>query len=373
LPAVDQIDSLLRDVVFIYGYIKSKDVFESDYQLFLATRLLTGTSSSKHAENKVIAQMKSQCGYAWTNKLEGMFRDMEYSLILSDRFKTWIESNAPEMVDMFDLAVSVCTTSFWPPPPNRGQKCSLPAVVAAKASKYIEFYSKQHSSRLLEWRLDEGRAEVKMTFQPPGKPREEWHTKTVGCTTYQMMILLCFNNMGAKKFLSWTDLIELTQVGENTLFDHLNGLCFPLKKAQDGKPIDSFSLLKKAPVGGTDMVTKDKDGKDVIAKFMINNAFTFHINKFDAFYKQTRKVGEKEAAVDPVILQQRINMTEAAVVRIMKTKRAMSHRSLVAEVMQALSARFECKPEFIKERLERLMGEYISRDESNRANYLYKA
>ena len=119
-----------------------------------------------------------------------------------------------------------------------------------------------------------------------------------------MMILLCFNNMGAKKFYSWTELLELLNVGENTLFDHLNGLCFPLKKGLklssrsilitpfflqlklanhltsivSSKRVhftEMLSLQKKTAPQGTDMVSKDKDGKDVVCKFMINNSFTF--------------------------------------------------------------------------------------------------
>ncbi len=57
-------------VVFLYGYIQDKDVFEYDYQHFLANRLLMGLCESEHTEKNMIARLKTECGYQWTNKLE---------------------------------------------------------------------------------------------------------------------------------------------------------------------------------------------------------------------------------------------------------------------------------------------------------------
>lgn len=66
------ISNTLENIVFLYGYIQDKDVFEHDYQIYLAQRLLKNECDSEHAEKEMIAKLKSQCGYQWTNKLEGM-------------------------------------------------------------------------------------------------------------------------------------------------------------------------------------------------------------------------------------------------------------------------------------------------------------
>jgi cullin 1 len=57
---VKDIDSTLDNVVFLYGYIQEKDVFERDYQIFLSNRLLQGLCESEHSEKSMIAKLKTE-------------------------------------------------------------------------------------------------------------------------------------------------------------------------------------------------------------------------------------------------------------------------------------------------------------------------
>ena len=45
-------------MVFIYGYIREKDIFEHEYQKYLSQRLLEGTSRSEHTEKALIGKLK---------------------------------------------------------------------------------------------------------------------------------------------------------------------------------------------------------------------------------------------------------------------------------------------------------------------------
>ena len=67
------LEKTLDHVVFLYGYISEKDVFERDYQYYLSHRLLMGLCESEHSEKSMIAKLKTECGYQWTNKLEGLY------------------------------------------------------------------------------------------------------------------------------------------------------------------------------------------------------------------------------------------------------------------------------------------------------------
>jgi len=59
--------------------LSEKDVFERYYKNHLAKRLLLGRSVSDDAERGMLAKLKVECGYQFTQKLEGMFNDMKIS------------------------------------------------------------------------------------------------------------------------------------------------------------------------------------------------------------------------------------------------------------------------------------------------------
>ena len=65
---------------------------------------------------------------------------------------------------------------------------------------------------------------------------------------------------------------------------------------------------------------------------------------------------------------------EAAIVRIMKSRRVLDHNSIVAEVTRQLMPRFAPNPTVIKKRIESLIErEFLERDSSDRKLYRYLA
>ena len=67
--------------------LQGKDVFEAFFKKDLAKRLLLGKSSSTDAEKNMISKLKAECGSQFTNKLEGMFKDMDLSRDIMASFK----------------------------------------------------------------------------------------------------------------------------------------------------------------------------------------------------------------------------------------------------------------------------------------------
>jgi hypothetical protein len=66
---------------------QGKDIFEAFYKKDLAKRLLLGRSASNDAEKSMITKLKAECGSQFTNKLEGMFKDIDLSNDVMDSFK----------------------------------------------------------------------------------------------------------------------------------------------------------------------------------------------------------------------------------------------------------------------------------------------
>ena len=67
--------------------MQGKDVFEAFYKKDLAKRLLLGRSASNDAEKAMITKLKAECGSQFTNKLEGMFKDIDLSHDVMTSFK----------------------------------------------------------------------------------------------------------------------------------------------------------------------------------------------------------------------------------------------------------------------------------------------
>ena len=63
----------------MFRYLTDKDVFERYYKGHLAKRLLLGRSVSDDAERGMLTKLKVECGVQFTQKLEGMFHDMQTS------------------------------------------------------------------------------------------------------------------------------------------------------------------------------------------------------------------------------------------------------------------------------------------------------
>ena len=73
---------------------QGKDVFEAFYKKDLAKRLLLGKSSSTDAEKTMITKLKAECGSQFTNKLEGMFKDVDLSRDIMTSFRTSVSLSA---------------------------------------------------------------------------------------------------------------------------------------------------------------------------------------------------------------------------------------------------------------------------------------
>lgn len=74
-----EVEGILDKTITVFRYITEKDVFERYYKGHLAKRLLLGRSVSDDAERGMLAKLKVECGFQFTQKLEGMFHDMKIS------------------------------------------------------------------------------------------------------------------------------------------------------------------------------------------------------------------------------------------------------------------------------------------------------
>ncbi|VAI49358.1 unnamed protein product [Triticum turgidum subsp. durum] len=337
----EDVEGILDKVMMLFRYLQEKDVFEKYYKQHLAKRLLSGKTVSDDAERSMIVKLKTECGYQFTSKLEGMFTDMKTS---QDTMQDFYAKKSEELGDGPTLDVHILTTGSWPTQPS--PPCSLPPEILAVCEKFRGYYLGTHSGRRLTWQTNMGTADIKATF---GKSQKH----ELNVSTYQMCVLMLFNTSDG---LSYKDIEQATEIPSTDLKRCLQSLAC----------VKGKNVLRKEPM------SKDISEDDT---FYFNDKFTSKLVKV----KIGTVVAAKESEPEKQETRQRVEedrkpQIEAAIVRIMKSRRVLDHNSIVSEVTKQLQARFLPNPVIIKKRIESLIErEFLERDKADRKLYRYLA
>jgi len=136
------------------------------------------------------------------------------------------------------------------------------------------------------------------------------------------------------------------------------------------KGLLSLTITKTSKILNTNGNLKNVEKNDI---FTINEEFKSPSRKIK-IPNLILKISEKEVEdIDRTLQEERKMLIEAAIVRIMKSRRHMVHQNLVSEVISQLLVNFKPDPKDIKKRIEDLITrEYLTRDsnDSNSYNYL---
>eukprot|EP00850_Spirogloea_muscicola_P000165 SM000001S04567 [mRNA] locus=s1:981996:985237:- [translate_table: standard] len=340
----EDVETVLDKVMMLFRYLQEKDVFEKYYKQHLAKRLLSGRTVSDDAERSLIVKLKTECGYQFTSKLEGMFTDMKTSRDTMQGFLAALADGGPGGNDEPGLAVQVLTTGSWPT--QAGARCNLPADILGVCDRFRAYYLSTHTGRRLTWQANMGTADLKATFGADAK-----HELNV--STYQMCILMLFNSADR---LTYREIEAATDIPAADLKRNLQSL---------------------ACVKGKNVLRKEPMSKEIIEddEFVFNDKFTskFYKVKIGTVAAQKETEPEKQETRQKVE-EDRKPQIEAAIVRIMKSRRVLDHNNIISEVTKQLQARFMPNPAVIKKRIESLIErEFLERDRSDRKLYRYLA
>ncbi|CAL5185870.1 unnamed protein product [Lathyrus oleraceus] len=337
----EDVEIVLDKVMMLFRYLQEKDVFEKYYKQHLAKRLLSGKTISDEAERSLIVKLKTECGYQFTSKLEGMFTDMKTSY---DMMQGFLAFHGAELGDSPTLSVQVLTTGSWPT--QSSPQCNLPSEILGICEKFRAYYLGAHSGRRLSWQANMGNADLKATF---GNGRKH----ELNVSTYQMCVLMLFNNADR---LTCKEIEQATAIPMSDLKRCLQSLAL----------VKGKNVLRKEPM------SKDIGEDDA---FFFNDKFTSKLFKV----KIGTVVAQKESEPENIETRQRVEedrkpQIEAAIVRVMKSRRVLDHNNVITEVTKQLQARFYPNPVVIKKRIESLIErEFLERDKVDRKMYRYLA
>uniref|UniRef100_A0A8C5AEH0 Cullin 4A n=1 Tax=Gadus morhua TaxID=8049 RepID=A0A8C5AEH0_GADMO len=316
----EELERILDKIMIIFRFIHGKDVFEAFYKKDLAKRLLVGKSASVDAEKSMLSKLKHECGAAFTSKLEGMFKDMELSKDIMIHFKQSGPSN-------IELTVNILTMA------SGGVNVFLPGGCV--------FYLGKHSGRKLQWQPTLGHAVLKTEFKE-GK-------KELQVSLFQTLVLLMFNE--GEEF-SVEEIRTATGIEEGEL-----------KRTLQSLACGKARVLNKNPRG------KDVEDGD---RFNFNKDFKHKLFRIKINQIQMKETVEEQVSTTERVFQDRQYQIDAAVVRIMKMRKTLSHNLLVSELYNQL--KFPVKPGDLKKRIESLIDrDYMERDKDTPTQYHYVA
>ncbi|KIV93361.1 hypothetical protein PV10_04578 [Exophiala mesophila] len=335
-----EINQHLSDALDLFRFIHGKAVFEAFYKKDLARRLLMGRSSSFDAERNMLTRLKNECGASFTHNLESMFKDMNlaredmmsYNQLLDDR---GTKSDGP------DLNVNVLSAAAWPTYPDVA--VNIPKPIAKVMDDFETHYKAKHSGRKLVWKHSLAHCQLRAKF-PKGN-------KELVVSGFQAIVLLLFNDIPADKALTYTEIKDASGLVDAEL-----------KRTLQSLACAKYQVLKKHPKGrdvnATDTFTFSTGFQDPKMRIKINQI-------------QLKETKEENKETHQRVAADRHYETQAAIVRIMKSKKKIGHNELIVEVIKATMSRGVLDQTDIKRNIEKLIEkDYMEREEGNTYAYV---
>ena len=315
------VDNHINNLNVLYVLLASKDVFCKCYKTYFMNRLLK-TKIIQDSDICFINMMK-KCDIELTQSLSIMIRDINQS---NERYNNIIESTNIQFVP------TIITASSWPLNNHElGIIMKLPKEIEDLSTVFIKKFSDINNGKVVVWLHEKSMIELSIKFSSK---------------TYRITM----NHLQAAITLA---LAKNSIMTNNEIYD-----------ATELTPEWADSALKS--LGSVKLFQQNPKTK----AWRINPGFSAPSIVLNASVKFTRPVAEDK--VDPQIEEQRCINTQAAIVRIMKTRRVIDHNSLCEEVIKQTSRFFPQRIERIKRQIEKLINgqeKYLERRDKN--TYVY--
>uniref|UniRef100_A0A182J4T9 Cullin-2 n=1 Tax=Anopheles atroparvus TaxID=41427 RepID=A0A182J4T9_ANOAO len=333
-----EIDQKLTRSIIIFKYIEDKDVYQKFYSRMLAKRLIHEQSQSMDAEELMINKLKQACGYEFTNKLHRMFTDISVSTDLNTKFGKYLNDN--QLETGINFSVKVLQAGAWPLGPTQVvASFAIPQEFEKSIRLFEKFYHINFSGRKLTWLHHLCHGEMKLSF--------EKRNYIVTMQTYQMAILLMFEN--TDKY-TCKDLQTSLQLQQEIFQRHLQSL------------VEAKILLLSEE--------KMTDETEVSINVNYNNKRT----KFKITTNLQKETPQEVEHTMNAVDEDRKMYLQAAIVRIMKSRKVLRHNALIQEILSQSKVSFAPNVSMIKKCIESLIDkQYIERTPNSGDEYSYVA
>ena len=317
-----EINLHLSHALDLFRFVHGKAVFEAFYKKDLARRLLMGRSASNDAERSMLTRLKNECGAGFTHNLEAMFKDMDLSRDEMASYNQLLEDRETGRASL-DLGVNVLSASSWPTYPD--VLVNTPASIMKVMSDFEQHYKAKHNGRKLTWKHSLAHCQLKAKF-PKGN-------KELVVSGFQAIVLLLFNDIPSDATLSYTDIQASAGLSDAEI-----------KRTLQSLACARYRVLSKSPKGrdvnSTDTFAFNANFQDPKLRIKINQI-------------QLKETKEENKETHQRVAADRHYETQAAIVRIMKSRKTIRHVELISEVIKATKSRGVLDPADIKKNIEK--------------------
>ncbi|KAF7720233.1 Uncharacterized protein PECH_003349 [Penicillium ucsense] len=336
-----EINRQLDQVLDLFRFVQGKAVFEAFYKNDLARRLLMGRSASDDAEKSMLGRLKKECGSSFTHNLETMFKDIEVARDEMSAYTAFNRERDRKHRPLVDLSVNVLSAAAWPTYPDVPVR--IPSTIATVINNFQEFYCNKHTGRRLNWKHQLAHCQLRARF-PKG-------SKELVVSSFQAIVLLLFNDVEEDGTLRYVDIQTAT------------GLSDPeLKRTLQSLACAKYRVLTKTPKG------KEVETTDT---FSYNTGFSDAKMRIKINQIQLKETKEENKTTHERVAADRHYETQAAIVRIMKSRKTIKHVELITEVIEATRHRGTLQPVEIKTNIEKLIEkDYMERIDNNQYRYV---
>lgn len=368
------LDDKLGLSIIVFKYIDDKDIFQKFYSKNMARRLIFSQLASMEAEESMINKLKQVCGYEFTAKLHRMFTDIGVSHELKDSFHLSLRQSNKQLGISF--SIYVLQAGSWPLGQSPDTTFVLPPILANTVKAFEDYYYSRFNGRVLTWLYHHCTADLKLCYT--GKRQY-----TVTMQTFHAAILMLYEKHDE---LTFEYISKATQLSDDQLNKHLQGLL-------DAKILYISNELcneqsSQASSLSTNQVQAEDGTSSSTQQYSLNPSTRIRLNldfnskraKFkitivqkDTQYQQVREQNESEQTHSSIDEDRKLYI-QAAVVRVMKSRKSSKHNQLVNEVIGLTKNHFTPSVPMIKKCIEILIEkQYLERKANAPDEYKYIA
>ena len=322
---LNEIKNIINEYMILFKYIGNKDLFENCFIKKLCVRCLFDLNKSEEAQNYLIEQLKKECGPYFVSKSQEMISDVKASQEMSQSFND-LQKKEKENNNDINIPINYFVLSNYTWPIDKLISGEIQNFdINKKEKKFFEFYRKKNSGKSLFWHLPYCFGEIEMKTKDDLSP-----IKIIGNGVH-IAILKCFTKSILS--LSLKDIIKKTKIEKEIIQKNI-------------KKLVNKNMLKY------------EDNTYVINLFLNKNEDINEILLID--YDEQEEENNNEENEDKGV-EERKWVIEAYIMKILKQKKAMKKKELIATVNEKMP--FEEKEEIINKRIEQLINNrYLSKD-----------